>query len=174
MGRGTDGGHIRALLGRVRERVPGVWVRSSVIVGFPGETERDFDELRGFVASGVIAHLGVFEFSPEEGTRAALLSDQIPREVAAARARELVELTESLAVERGTALAGRRLTVLVDEVTPEGVTGRHAGQAWELDGIVRAPQTSDVHRGDLIEVEITGPAGFDLEGRIASPGRNRL
>ncbi len=174
MGRGTDGDHIRGLLRRVRERVPGVWIRSSVMVGFPGETDRDFDELRDLVASGAIDHLGVFEFSPEEGTRAALLGEQIPREVASARACELIELTEALAVERGTTLAGRRLTVLIDEVTPDEVTGRHAGQAWELDGVVRIPHTPDARRGDLIEVDITGPAGFDLEGSIALSDRNRL
>ncbi len=170
MGRGTSGAHIRSLLKRVRDRITDVWIRSSVIVGFPGETEADFDELRDFIASGVIHHLGVFEFSPEEGTRAALLSDQVPHEVASARARELIELTESLAVARGTALAGRTLTLLVDEADEQGVTGRHAGQGWELDGIVRTPPTPGVGRGDMVDVEITGPLGFDLGGSITRPG----
>ncbi len=174
MGRGTDGAHIKALLSRVRDRVPDIWIRSSVIVGFPGETEEDFRELRDLVGSGVIEHLGVFEFSPEDGTRAALLPDQVPREVASERARDLIALTESLAKARGKALAGRRLTALIDDVAPEGITGRHAGQAWELDGVIHIPLASGVERGDMVDVEVTGPRDFDLEGRIALSGRNRL
>ncbi len=169
MGRCTDGEQIRALVGHVRDRIPDIWIRSSVIVGFPGETDRDFEELTEFIATGAIEHLGVFEFSPEDGTRAALMDDQVPQETASARARELIELTESLAVTRGTRLAGRQLTVLVDEVGERRITGRHAGQAWELDGVVSAPATTGVNRGDMVEVEIAGPLGFDLEGAIRRP-----
>jgi len=166
MGRGTDGAQIRSLIKRVRDRVPDVWVRSSVIVGFPGETDRDFDELRGFIATGAIDHLGVFEFSPEDGTPAALLEGRVPQETASARARALIDLAESLAVTRGTRLAGHRVTVLVDEVGEHLITGRHAGQAWELDGIVLVPATAGVKRGDMIEVEVAGAAGFDLQGDV--------
>jgi len=173
MGRRTDGSTIRTLLERVRQSVPGIFIRSSVIVGFPGENEADYEELRAFVAGGAIDHLGVFEFSPEHGTRAAALAGQVDRTTAAERARDLIRLTESLAVERGRQLVGRRLPVLVDETGDAELVGRHPGQAWELDGVVRAPAHRPVAPGEIHTVEVTGPNGYDLVGRLISgPGHD--
>jgi ribosomal protein S12 methylthiotransferase len=167
MGRGTSGSFIRGLIERVRAAVPGIWIRSSVIVGLPGERERDFDELMEYVRSGPIDHLGVFEFSPEQGTRAAGLPDQVESGTASLRARALMDLTQSLATARGRTLADRELTVLVDSVDGTELTARHAGQAWELDGVIRMKTPGNVRRGDFLPVRITGASGFDLDGVVA-------
>ncbi len=162
MGRRTDGAHVRRLLERVRERVAGVTIRSSVIVGFPGEGREEFEELRSFVASGAIDRLGIFEYSPESGTRAATLDGRVPRETVSARADELAAVAERLAASAGRAASGRRMRVLVDRSDRDGIESRHAGQAWELDGVVLLPPDEGVAAGDMIPALITGARGFDL------------
>jgi ribosomal protein S12 methylthiotransferase len=160
MGRRIGGRGVRAVLARVRRVVPGVSIRSSVMVGFPGETDEEFEELLDFVAGGPIDHLGVFEFSPEPGTRAYALPGRVPREVASARARLLIDTMEELTAERARTRAGEVVTVLADA---DG-SARTAGQAWETDGVVlwdggvrRRPRA-----GEFARARITGGVGFDL------------
>jgi ribosomal protein S12 methylthiotransferase len=170
MGRGIDGAGIRSLLERARGGVPGLTVRSSVMVGFPGEGEEEFEELLSFVEEGHIDHLGVFEFSPEPGTPAAGMRPEVPREVASARAKLLVETMEELAAARGRRLLGTSATVLVD-VAGEEARGRTAGQAWEMDGhvTIEGPPAALLNPGEFAEVTFTGASGFDLVAR-ALPG----
>lgn len=172
MGRRTDGDGIRRLLDRVRAMVPGVSIRSSVIVGFPGETEQEFEELRAFVAAGAVDHLGVFEYSPEQGTPAFALPDRVDRETSSRRAAEIVRTMEELSERRGAALVGSERTVLIDEAGSgtRPAVGRTAGQAWELDGVVLVSTGTDgLEVGSFASVCITGASGFDLEGE-ARPG----
>ncbi len=171
MGRLTDGEHIRSLIGRAREAVPGVSIRSSVMVGFPGETEAEFQELLAFVREGNVDHLGVFEFSPEPGTPAFSLSGLIDEETAFDRASAIVEAMEALTGARTLAMIGSEITVLVDEQgsVAEGrsAVGRTSGQAWEMDGTVLVePTDRDLQEGRFARVEVTGAAGFDLRGRL--------
>ena len=130
------------------------------MVGFPGETDEEFEELLDFLASGAIDHLGVFEFSPEAGTRAHHLRGSVPREVASARARLLVETMAELSAARGSGRAGQRVTVLVDSDR----SARTAGQAWESDGVVLWDEGAGPRpaAGTFARARITGGAGFDL------------
>lgn len=160
MGRGIDGDGIRSLLARVRRTIPGVTLRSSVMVGFPGETEREFEELIDFLERGSIDHLGVFEFSPEPGTRAHDLPGSVPGDVSSTRARLIIEVMEELSARRGGERVGEEVTVLVDSER----SGRTPGQAWETDGAVLW-EAGTRHRprpGSFVRARIAGAKGFDL------------
>ncbi len=168
MRRRTSGGEILRLIERIRSVIPGVTIRSSVIVGFPGETEKDFEELRSFICEGTIDHLGIFEYSPESGTRAATLDDQVPPETSSARARVIVSAMKELALERAGSLTGVHMRVLVDSVA-ETVTARTSGQAWEMDGVVQIPLhpgAAPPKPGDFVDITVTGGSGFDLTGDL--------
>jgi ribosomal protein S12 methylthiotransferase len=168
MGRGMDGTDVRSAVERLRLAVPGVTVRSSVMVGYPGETEEEFDELLSFVRGGGIDALGVFEFSPEPGTRAAALTPQVERATAAERAREVMAAMASVAAARGAAAVGRVETVLVDEGAP-APAGRTAGQAWEIDGrFLLEGRTGAEVPGSFVRARVTAASGHDLVG-VAVP-----
>lgn len=171
MGRGIDGRGVRSILGRIRETVPGVSIRSSVIVGFPAETEGEFEELLELVRGGAVDYLGIFEFSPEPGTRAHEFAGRVSREVASRRARVLVETMEELSGERGGRRVGELVTVLADSQR----SARTAGQAWESDGVVvwdegvrRRPAP-----GTFVRAQVTGGIGFDLRAVPASTGEEK-
>ncbi len=168
MGRGVTGGRIRSIIEKARALVPGLAVRSSVMVGFPGETEDDFLELLRFVADGYVDHLGVFAFSPEPGTAAAAMVDRVPAGVAAARAAAVHEEAARVAAAAGAALAGSTVRVLVDE---PGV-GRMATQAWELDGNViwETNATDAPEPGRFAEMRIQEWCDFDLVALHEEPG----
>jgi ribosomal protein S12 methylthiotransferase len=164
MGRGIDGGRIRLLLQGARASVPGITIRSSVIVGFPGESDAAFCELLEFVEDGAVDYLGVFEYSPEPGTPAFEFPERVPREVAAKRAAAIAAAMEAVAVRNGQRMVGESATVLVDDAG-ERVVGRTAGQAWEIDGqVLLSPATDRLVRGAFEDVRITGVSGFDLLG----------
>jgi ribosomal protein S12 methylthiotransferase len=168
MGRGIDGEGVRSVLALVRDRVPGVAIRSSVMVGFPGETDEEFEELLDLVAGGALDHLGVFEFSPEPGTEAHAFAPRVPREVASARARLLIETMEELSATRARRRVGELVTVLVDSDR----AARTAGQAWDTDGAVlwEAGAASPPAAGTFARARITGGAGFDLRAEPESDG----
>jgi len=134
MGRGTKRRDIEALLGRLRD--VGMAVRTTFIVGFPGETEARFDELLRFVEGFRFDALGVFKYSPETDTPAAEMSDQVPDEVKSRRAEEVMLAQQKIAFEANRKLVGSSVTVLVDgrEATDRCV-GRHCGQAPDIDGV---------------------------------------
>jgi len=164
MGRGTDGKGVRSAIERLRRAVPGVTVRSSVIVGYPGETEKEFGELLSFVKEGGVDALGVFEFSPEPGTTAATLRPQVGRRRTAERARAIMEAMAAVAAARGAAAVGRVETVLVDEDGPSAV-GRTAGQAWEIDGrFLFEGGAGAAQPGDFVRARVTAASGYDLVG----------
>ena len=167
MGRRTDGAGIRRLLERIREVIPDVTVRSSVIVGFPGESEEEFEALLEFLAEGHVDHLGVFEYSPEPGTRARDMPDQVPGEVAALRAERLMNLAHEMAVARGRAAVGTEVVALVDDER----SGRTWGQAWETDGaLFWTPGANPAPEpGTFVRARIVGVRDFDLEAEIVSP-----
>jgi ribosomal protein S12 methylthiotransferase len=160
MRRGIDGDGIRSLLARARRAVPGLAIRSSVMVGFPGETEEEYEELLDFVEGGAIDHLGVFEFSPEVGTRAHDLQGRVSSGVASTRARLLIEVAEELSARRGRARIGEEVTVLVDSER----SARTEGQAWETDGAVlwEAGARGRPRPGSFARARISGAFGFDL------------
>jgi ribosomal protein S12 methylthiotransferase len=156
MQRETSGDHIRDLIRRIRAGVPGIALRTTFITGFPGETEGDVDELCTFIQETRFERLGVFRYSPEEGTRAAKLEAPIPAKVKEARWHRLMGLQRTIAAELNATAVGQRRRVLVDE---PGVA-RGEGDAPDIDGRVYVPLTLPV--GAFAEVRITGAEEYDL------------
>lgn len=169
MGRGIGGDGVRSAIERLRGAVPGVTLRSSVMVGFPGESERDFEELLAFVREGQVDSLAVFEFSPEPGTPAFSMDDQVPAEAASARARAIMAAMSDVAAARGASTIGQEVMVLVDE-SGEETSGRTAGQAWEIDGRVLLAGNDAAPAGSFVRAMVTGASAYDLRGTVVREG----
>jgi ribosomal protein S12 methylthiotransferase len=164
MKRGSSAERQRRLVAKLRERIPGVTLRTTFIVGFPGETEDDFQELLDFVAESRFDRVGIFRYSDEEGTAAAALEPKVPRAAARERYRRLAKLQAGIQAEKLGALVGREADVLVDAAIGAGrARGRLASQAPEIDGAVflRGPGLAP---GQLVRARITGvKGGVDLD-----------
>jgi ribosomal protein S12 methylthiotransferase len=168
-----------ALLGRIRRRVPGVTLRTTLIVGFPGETEQEFAELERFVADTEFDHLGVFTYSHEEGTRAFAFADDVPAAVKRRRRNALMARQKRIVARAQRARVGSCVDVLVDGPSPEHelvLVGRLEGQAPEIDPVVvlTGADPAACRPGDLIRVRVTGARGYDLVATpvLASPARS--
>ena len=157
MRRWGDGERFLRRIAEIRERAPDAALRSSFIVGYPGETEDDHDELLRFLAEAELDWAGFFAYSREEGTHAAGLDGEVAPELVADRLAELRELQDGITARRRDALIGTVTEVLVDA---PGVARSHR-EAPEIDGVVAVPPTLPV--GDLVKVRIEGAAGPDLE-----------
>lgn len=156
MQRETSSQYIRDLIKRIRAGVPGIAVRTTFIVGFPGETEADVDELCDFIRDTKFERLGVFRYSQEEGTRAAKMEGQISAKVKEARWHRTMALQKEIAAEVSKAYVRRTLKVLVEE---PGVA-RGEADAPDIDGRVYVPRELSV--GEFVEVKITGYQDYDL------------
>ncbi len=156
MRRPGHGARFLERIAAIRAMAPDAALRSSFILGYPGETEADHDELLAFIAEAQLDWGGFFPWSCEPGTYAASLPDAVPDELALERLRECAELQDAITAERRAALVGERLTVLVDE---PGVARSHR-EAPEIDGIVHVDPALPV--GSLCDVMVTGAAGPDL------------
>lgn len=159
MQRETDGAHIRSLIRRMRADIPDLTIRTTFIVGFPGETEADFEELLEFMAEARFDRVGVFRYSREEGTKAFKLEDQVPDAVKQKRWERAMELLQRLSQERLERMVGRTLRVLVEK---PGIA-RSEGDAMEIDGVVAVPAHLEV--GNFAEVTVTGAKAYDLVAR---------
>ena len=171
MQRGGDGERYLRLIEKARERVPGIFLRTTFIVGFPGETEEHFAHLLDFVERSRFDYLGGFVYSPEEGTPGAALSGRVARGAARRRHERLLRAHEPIALERRQALVGRRLQALVEGPCAETehlMQARHAGMAPEIDGRLLI-NDGLAPAGTLVEVEITDGFAHDLVGRIVGP-----
>ncbi len=178
MRRGRDSGFLRELLAKLRARVPGLALRTSLIVGLPGETDGDFEDLLAFVREQRFERLGVFEYSREEGTPAAEMEEQVPEAVKRARFRELMEAQREIAAAYQQSMVGQRLEVLVEGASEESehlLAGRHAQQAPEIDGLtylneIELPGApgATVYPGELVTVEVTDAGDYDLVGRVVA------
>jgi ribosomal protein S12 methylthiotransferase len=163
----------RRLLDRLRERVPGLAVRTTLLTGHPGETESDFEELLAFVGSYRFDHLGVFAYSREEGTAAASLSGAVPAPVRRERRRRLLAAQRKISLAGNRARIGQRLTLLIDAPNPDGGwIARHQGQAPEVDGYTRlaAAGESSLGPGQLCDAIIQAARVYDLEARVCTRG----
>jgi len=156
MQRETSGAYIRDLIRRIRGGIPGIAIRTTFIVGFPGETETDVDVLCDFIRETRFERLGVFRYSQEEGTRAAKMEQQIPAKTKESRWHRTMALQKEIAASVSASFVGRRLRVLVEE---PGVA-RGEADAPDIDGRVYVPRTLPV--GQFAEVEITGYRDYDL------------
>ncbi|HEX7622331.1 MAG TPA: 30S ribosomal protein S12 methylthiotransferase RimO [Anaeromyxobacteraceae bacterium] len=185
MKRGRDSQFLRELLAKLRARVPGLALRTSLIVGLPGETEEDFSDLVRFVEEQRFEQLGVFEYSREEGTPAAEMEGQVPAEVKRARFQAVMDAQRTIAADHQRAMVGRRLTVLVEGASDESehlLQGRHAQQAPEIDGLtylneiaIAGEEDAAVYPGQLVTVEVTDAGDYDLVAKVvardAAPAR---
>ncbi len=167
MRRWGDGERFLRRIADIRAAAPHATFRSSFILGYPGETERDHDQLLQFLEAAQLDWAGFFPFSKEEGTHAAGLGAQVPAELALERLRECTELQDVITAAKRDGLVGERRTVLVD--TPG--RGRTVHEAPEIDGIVQVP--TDLGVGRLVEMRITGAEGPDLTA-VPEPRRGPL
>lgn len=167
MGRLTTPDGIRALISRLRERIPGVVLRTSLIVGFPGETEAEFGELLDFVEETRFERLGAFVYSPEKGTRAARLGGAVPEKVAEVRFDQIMRLQAEITEEFQRSLVGSEFEMIVDEVDPdsEDVFGRTYMDAPEIDGVVTVAGGIDPDE-EFVRVRIVDAGTYDLVGEV--------
>jgi tRNA A37 methylthiotransferase MiaB len=151
------------LLEQVRKLAPEAGVRSNFIVGFPGETEDDLEELQDFLAEARLDAIGVFGYSDEDGTEAAGLTGKLPEDEVAGRVEELAGLADELMAERAAERIGERVEVVIDEVLGDGrYLGRAAHQAPEVDGTTELLSRQPTVPGDLVTAVVTGSDGVDL------------
>jgi ribosomal protein S12 methylthiotransferase len=153
---------------RWRELCPGLTLRSTFIVGFPGETEQDFRELLAFLDEAQLDRVGCFSYSPVDGATANALPDQVPPEIQEERRQRFMELQSSISAGKLQARIGRQEIVLVDEVHADHLVARSEADAPEIDGNVLIEGAWDIEPGDFIEVRITGAGEHDLFAEIES------
>lgn len=159
MRRKERGEDIRELIKRLRIKIPQITLRTSLIVGFPGETKKEFDELLSFVKEGHFDHLGTFIYSKEEGTFAAKLSKQAPKNIAEKRRNIIMEAQAEVSKERNKMWLGKKIKALAESFS----VARAERQAPDIDGIIKV---NNNNAGDFIEVKITGFDEYDLKGEI--------
>ncbi|HEM6914898.1 TPA: 30S ribosomal protein S12 methylthiotransferase RimO [Providencia stuartii] len=153
---------------RWREICPELTLRSTFIVGFPGETEEDFQMLLDFLQEARLDRVGCFKYSPVEGAKANELADQVPEEVKEERYHRFMQLQQQISTERLQEKIGRKLPVIIDEVDDEGAIGRSMADAPEIDGMVYLNGEFDVKPGDIVNVLIEHADEYDLWGSIVS------
>jgi ribosomal protein S12 methylthiotransferase len=166
MGRGGRGGRLRELLHRIREKVPGIALRTSILVGHPGEREEHFRALCDFVAHFRFERLGAFAWSPEEGTAAAEMEERPAPEEAQRRREELMALQREIVLARNAKLAGQELEAIIDGRERPGLfTGRTQADAPEVDCRVLVRSERDLEPGSILPLRVEGHEDYDLRGR---------
>ncbi len=168
MKRGRDSAFLKTLVAKIRTRVPNLTFRTSLIVGLPGETEKDFEVLKAFVKEMRFERLGVFQYSDEEGTAAFEMGAKVPQKTIERRWREVMAIQKRISREQNKKLIGTRLEVLVEGVSPESehlLVGRHQGQAPDIDGQVYI-NDGMAYPGELVTVEVTEAHDYDLVAKI--------
>lgn len=170
MRRATSKEDIIATITKLRQQVPGVVIRTSLIVGFPGETEEQFEELVQFVQDYPLDNIGVFKYSREPGSHSYDLPDQISEEVKEKRYHRLMQVQKKVLKKRSRQMIGKKVSVVVEGYHPETnllMTGRYYGQCPEIDGQILINDGRKVKKfGELYTVEITDVADYDLIGRV--------
>ena len=168
MGRRTTQEDLRRIIGRLREEIPDICLRTTLITGFPGETQEDHEELMRFVDDCEFDRLGVFTYSPEEDTPAAGMPDQIPEEVKEDRRAELMELQQDIAFDKAESMTGRELEVMVEgKVADENAyVARTYKDAPGVDGYLFLNTEEAMMSGDFAKVRVTGAAEYDLIGEL--------
>ena len=166
MGRKTSKESIEALIEKLRQRIPGMCLRTTLISGFPGETEDEFKELYRFVNETEFDRLGVFTYSAEEGTPAAEMPDQVPSETAIRRRDEIMELQQAVSFDLNESHVGEVLEVLIEGYLPEDriYVGRTYRDAPGVDGLFFLEADKELMTGDIVKAKVTQALGYDLSG----------
>ena len=172
MGRKTDKKHIEKIIKKLRDKIPDICIRTTLISGFPGETDYDHKSLKDFVKFNEFDRLGVFTYSREEGTPADKFSNQIPEELKTERRNEIMEIQQEISKKKSAGFVGRMMTAIIDGYIPEDdvYVGRTYRDAPGVDGnifITPSDNTSrDMVSGTFIKVKVTGSTEYDLIGDI--------
>ena len=171
MHRATSKGEIVATIGKLREQLPEICIRTSLIVGFPGETEEQFEELAAFLQAYPLDNVGIFKFSREPGSRAYDLPDQIDEAVKEKRHQRLMKIQKKMVQKINRRYVGKTIRVVIEGYHPESkllMCGRHRGQCPDIDGIVLINDGLKHVKafGEIYSVEISDFSDYDLIGRI--------
>ena len=168
MGRRTNQQQLRDMIEKLRSEIPEIALRTTLITGFPGETEEDHEELMYFVDDMEFDRLGVFTYSQEEDTPAAMMPDQIPEEVKEERQADLMELQQAIAFEKAEDMVGQVLTVMVEGKIAEedAYVARTYKDAPNVDGYLFIKTHANLMTGDLVKVLVTDSNEYDLVGEI--------
>jgi ribosomal protein S12 methylthiotransferase len=170
MRRKTSRAQIVEIIRKLRKEIPDISIRTSLIVGFPGESEEQFQELVGFVKKEKLDQIGIFKFSPEKEAVASRLENQISEEEKQRRLEILAKAQQKVVKKKNHDLIGRRILAIIDGNHPESnllLTARHSGQCPDIDGqIIINDAPKKVVQGQLYTIELTDVAGYDLIGRI--------
>ena len=168
MGRKTSKQELIDIVGKLRKEIPDICLRTTLITGFPGETQEQYEELYRFVSEMEFDRLGVFTYSPEEDTPAALMLDQIEESVKEERQAELMELQQEIAFEAAENMVGKEVLVMIEgKVADENVyVGRTYKDAPNIDGLIFVETGVELVSGDFAKVRVTGALEYDLIGGI--------
>ncbi|MBQ7925702.1 MAG: 30S ribosomal protein S12 methylthiotransferase RimO [Lachnospiraceae bacterium] len=168
MGRRTNQAQLREIIGKLRERIPDICLRTTLISGFPGESQEDHEELYRFVNEMEFDRLGVFAYSREEDTPAAMMPDQVPEEIKEERRDELMELQQAIAFEKAEEMVGRVLDVMIEgKVADEDVyVARTYRDAPNVDGYLFLNTSANLVTGDFVKVLVTDSNEYDLIGEV--------
>mgnify|MGYP001586164225 FL=1 len=167
MGRHTTSTQVRRLIDKIRQRIPGVFLRTSVIVGFPGETARDFQELMDFIRDTEFERLGAFEYSREKDTPAYNMAHQVPARIKKQRLDKVMLLQQGIAFSQNQALKGKLMDAIIDGPVKNGLyLGRIYGDAPDVDGNIIIKSKSKLLSGDIVKIKVTGSKDYDLTGEF--------
>ena len=188
MQRGTTKERTNRLINTIREKVPGIAIRTTLICGYPGETEKHFEELKHWVSEMKFERLGVFTYSHEEDTHAYNLNDNVPQKIKQIRADEIMKLQKKISLENNKSLVGKTLKVLIDRKESNYYAGRTEYDSPEVDNEVKISTEPPLvpplikwgksaaeggsrvpiylRIGDFTNIKITGAMEYDLEGKI--------
>lgn len=168
MGRRTNQAELRDMIARLRERISDICLRTTLITGFPGETQEDHEELMAFVDEMEFDRLGVFTYSAEEDTPAAEFEDQIEEEIKKDRQAEIMELQQEIAFEKAENAVGRTVLAMIEGRLPNenAYAARTYMDAPNVDGLVFVQTSRELMTGDFVKVKITGSYEYDLIGEI--------
>lgn len=164
MGRKTTREKLEALILKLRAEIPEITLRTSIIAGFPGETEEEFTELLEFLETARFDRVGVFAYSQEEGTPAARMKDQLPAEVKEARRDKVMELCQKISLSRNQSMIGKTVTVITEGFEDNLYYGRSGGESIEIDPKIYFGAHRDLSAGDFVEVVIKSADEYDLCG----------
>lgn len=168
MGRRTSKQELIDVINKLRTNIPDIALRTTLITGFPGETEADQEELLAFVDEMEFDRLGVFTYSPEEGTPAAAMDEQIDEETKANRRDEIMELQQEVSIDKSAAMVGRKIDVMIEgKITDDDAyVGRSYKDAPNVDGFVFVNTDAQLMSGDIVKVEVTGATEYDLLAKL--------
>ena len=167
MNRKTSKQQIKENIDRIRKEIPEASIRTSIIVGFPTETQEQFDELCEFVKEVKFDRLGVFAYSREEDTPAAILEGQIDEDIKQERKNHLMEIQQGISYEKNKTFVGGTLEVMIDEKVEDGLyEGRSYRDMMEIDGLVFVKTQEDLKKGQFVNVKITEALEYDLTGEL--------